>query len=166
MTETPSPNTPQISPPVVESTRRSMSAEESRAELKQAITGSNQVLARANTVLALFPDMMIIDRAKVTITKRSFFRAAEVMSMRIEDVLNITCSVGPLLGTVSVTSRVMNVDQITHIGKFWRDDAKRLKRVGQGYVIALQRSIDCSALETSELATMLEQLGADNHPDT
>jgi hypothetical protein len=60
----------------------------------------------------------------------------------------------------------MNVDQITHIGKFWRDDAKRLKRVGQGYVIALQRSIDCSALETSELATMLEQLGADNHPDT
>jgi hypothetical protein len=156
----------QFSPPVVDSSPRSMSADETREELQHAIEGSNQVLMRATTVLSLFPDTMIIDRAKITITKRSFFRMAEVMSMRIEDVLNITCSVGPFLGTVSVTSRVMNTDQITHIGKFWRDDAKRLKRIGQGYVIALQRNIDCSALETKELAEMLEKLGADNHPSS
>jgi hypothetical protein len=159
-----SSSAPQVSPPVIDANRRSMTAEESRAELKQAITGSNQVLARADTVLTMFPDSMIIDRAKITITKRSFFRAAEVMSMRIEDVLNITCSVGPVLGTVSVTSRVMNEDQVSHIGKFRRAEAKRLKRIGQGYVIALQRNIDCSALDTKELAAMLEQLGADNHP--
>ena len=157
--------TPQVSPPAGESSSRSMSAEETKQELEEAIRGSNEVLASATTVLALFPDTMIVDRAKVTIIKRNFYRMADIMSMRIEDVLNATCTVGPFLGTVSVTSRVLNEDQTSTIGRFWRADAKRLKRVIQGYVIALQRNIDCSSLETKELAEMLEKLGADNHPN-
>ncbi len=160
----PSP-APRFSPPAVEQSTRSMTAEESKQELQDAIKGSNQVLARASTILSLFPDTMIVDRAKVTVTKRSFFRMADIMSMRIEDVLNATCTVGPVFGTVSITSRVLNDDQTTHIGRFWRADAKQLKRIIQGYVIALQRNIDCSNLDTKELAGMLEQLGADNHPD-
>ena len=158
-----SPSMPQYSPPVSESMPRSTSAEETRHELKQAIEGSNQVLASAHTVLALFSDTVIIDRAKVTVTKRQFFRTAEVMSVRIEDVLNATCTVGPFFGTVGIVSRVMNENQTTAIGRFWRSDAKRLKRVLQGYIIALQRNIDCSSLGTGELASMLEELGADNH---
>jgi len=157
--------TPQVSPPAGESSSRNMSAEETKQELEEAIRGSNEVLASATTVLALFPDTMIVDRAKVTIIKRNFYRMADIMSMRIEDVLNATCTVGPFLGTVSVTSRVLNEDQTSTIGRFWRADAKRLKRVIQGYVIALQRNIDCSSLETKELAEMLEKLGADNHPN-
>jgi len=164
MAEEQQPNTnPQISPPASEESARQMTAEESKEELRQAIKGSNQILAQASTVLQLFPDTMTVDRAKLTITKRTFFRMADVMSMRIEDVLNATCTVGPFLGTVTITSRVMNQDQTSTIGPFWRSEAKRLKRVIQGYVIALQRQIDCSALGTKELARMLEQLGADNH---
>jgi NAD-dependent oxidoreductase involved in siderophore biosynthesis len=107
---------------------------------------------------------MTIDRAKITVTKRSFFRTAEVMSIRIEDVLNVACSVGLLFGSITLISRVMNSDQTVSVGHFWRHDAQRLKWIGQGYVIALQRNIDCSALEAGELAAMLEKLGADNHP--
>jgi len=167
MTEQDTPSlTPQTSPPATEESTRSMTAEESKQELQQAIEGSNDVLARASTILSLFPDTMTVDRAKVTVTKRSFYRMADIMSMRIEDVLNATCTVGPLFGTVSITSRVLNDDQTTHIGRFWRADAKRLKRVIQGYVIALQRNIDCSKLEAGELSRMLEQLGADNHPSS
>ena len=141
MTEQDTPSlTPQTSPPATEESTRSMTAEESKQELQQAIEGSNDVLARASTILSLFPDTMTVDRAKVTVTKRSFYRMADIMSMRIEDVLNATCTVGPLFGTVSITSRVLNDDQTTHIGRFWRADAKRLKRVIQGYVIALQRT--------------------------
>ena len=158
--------TPQASPPVSQPAARNMTPEEAKKELSQAIEGSNDILSSATTVLSPFPDTMIIDRAKVTITKRTFFRTAQVMSIRIEDVLNAATSVGPFLGTVTVVSRVMNTDQpAVHIGPFWRADAKRLKRVLQGYVIALQRGIDCSALQSSELTKMLEQLGADNHPD-
>jgi len=154
---------PQVSPPASEPNVRNMTAEESRQELQEVIEGSNQVLFKASTVLAIFPDTMTVDRAKVTITKREFFRTADVMSMRIEDVLNATCTVGPVFGSVSIVSRVMNSDQTSTIGRFWRADAKRLKRIVQGYVIALQRSIDCSKLGTAELALMLERLGADNH---
>jgi hypothetical protein len=157
----------QLSPPSSksDSDESPNSPEETRKELQQAIEGSNQVLASANTVLAVFPDTMIVDRAKVTIIKRQFFRMAEIMSIRVEDILNATSTVGPFLGTVSIVSRVMNEDQTAHIGKFWRSDAKRLKRIIQGYVIALERNIDCNQLETDELSEMLEKLGADNHPD-
>ena len=165
MAEDYTPPVPQYSPPTAEGPSREMTAEESRHELQQAIRGSNQILTSAHTTLTLFPDTMIIDRAKVTVTKRQFYRMAEVMSVRIEDVLNATCTVGPVLGTVSIVSRVMSNEQITTIGRFWRSDAIRLKRVLQGYVIALQRRIDCSNLGTRELAGMLEKLGADDHPD-
>jgi len=154
---------PQVSPPVQNEEPRTMTAQESRQELHQAIRGSNQILAYAKTVLTIFPDTMTVDRAKVTITKRNFYRMADVMSMRIEDVLNATCTVGPVFGTVTLVSRVMNDSQTYTIGRFWRSDAKRLKRILQGYVIALQRKIDCSKLETRELSVMLERLGADNH---
>ena len=158
------PDLYQVSPPAQDPSQRTLTAEKSRAELQEAIQGSNQVLASATTVLAVFPDSLVVDRAKVTVIKRQFFRMAEVMSIRVEDVLNATSTVGPFLGTVSITSRVLNDEQTAHIGKFWRADAKRLKRVIQGYVIALERGIDCSQLGTQELSVMLEKLGADNHP--
>jgi len=161
-----SANIPQVSPPALTGAPRSMTAEESRQELREAIQGSQEVLYSASTILSLLPDTITVDRAKVTIARRTFYRTADVMSMRIEDVLNATCSVGPLFGTVTIVSRVMNSDQTSTVGRFWRADAKRLKRIIQGYIIALQRNIDCSSLGTTELAAILEKLGADNHPTT
>lgn len=137
--------------------------EESKKELLQAIEGSTDVLATATTTLTFFPDTLTLDRAKVTVAKRTFFRAAEVVSMRIEDILNVTATVGPLFGTVKVISRVLNPEKPYVIGKFWREDAIRLKRIIQGYVIALQRQIDCSVMPTRELTLMLDKLGEDEH---
>ena len=158
------PTTHQFSPPASESSTKSLTSEESKQELKDAIKGSNEVLATATTTLTLFPDTLTVDRAKLTIAKRSFFRTAEIMSMRIEDILNVTTTVGPLFGNIKIISRVMNRDQDATVGRFWRKDAQRLKRITQGYVIALQRNIDCSSLGTRELASMLDKLGQDDHP--
>lgn len=142
---------------------RQATHEESKKELLQAIEGSADILATATTTLTLFPDTLTLDRAKVTVTKRTFFQAAEVVSMRIEDILNVTATVGPLFGTVKVVSRVLNPEKPYVIGKFWREDAVRLKRIIQGYVIALQRRIDCSVMPTQELVGMLDKLGEDEH---
>ena len=159
------PNTtPQFSPPVTDTGARTMTPQESKQELRDAIKGSNQVLVTATTALALFSDTFTVDRAKLTITKRTFFRSAEVMSIRIEDILNVTATVGPFFGTVQIVSRVVNNQQSSTVGPFWRSDALRVKRITQGYIIALQRGIDCSALDTHELATMLDKLGQDDHP--
>lgn len=158
------PSPLQVSPPAQgESGSERASTQQTERELLQAIRGSNQVLASATTVFNLFPDTFTVDRAKLTVTKRRFFSMAEVMSMRIEDVLNVTTTVGPLFGSVKVVSRVLNTEKPYTIGKFWREDAIRLKRITQGYVIALQRNINCSSLPTQELIDMLDKLGEDDH---
>ena len=155
--------TPQTLPSVQQSQPQVSTPAESKQELREAIKGSGQVLATATTVLTPFPDTLTVDRAKLTVTRRSFFSVAEVMSMRIEDVLNITATVGPFFGSVKVISRVMNAEKPYVVGRFWRKDAVRLKRITQGYIIALQRNIDCSSLPTHELAMMLDKLGKDDH---
>lgn len=144
---------------------KKLSRDESMAALNQVIKGSEEVLGQASTVpiLTLFPDTYTLDRTKVTITKRWFFRIADVVSMRVEDILHVNCSVGPFFGSVKIVSRVANNEQTYEIGPLWRNDAERLKRITHGYVIAMQRRIDTSSLKQKELTEMLDRLGWDDH---
>lgn len=141
------------------------SAAETKQALKEVIGESEEVIVSISgvPVLDLFPDSLAIDRAKLTITKRAFFRMAEIISIRIEDVLNITSSVGPFFASVTVVARIMGADQITTVNKLWRDDASRFKRIGQGYIIARQQGIDCTNLPLDELRKLLDKLGQDEH---
>ncbi|MDO8335690.1 MAG: hypothetical protein Q7T74_02810 [Candidatus Saccharibacteria bacterium] len=132
-------------------------------KLNKIVAKSNEVLATATAVFPfdLFPDTVTLDRTKVTITKRSFFWSAEVISIRIEDILNVTTGVGPFFGSLTVASRVMSsVDHFT-INYFWRKDAIRLKHIIQGYVIAHHNNIDITNLSKRELTTTLTELGHD-----
>lgn len=153
----------QISPPVQKEETKAASPQESKQELNEAIKGSGQVLTQATTALMLFPDTLTLDRAKLTITRRAFFSSSEVMSIRVEDILNAMVTIGPIFGSIKIVSRVMNAEKPYTINRFWRNDAVHLKRIIQGYVIALQRHIDCSALPTTELVTLLDKLGEDDH---
>lgn len=141
------------------------SPSQTKQELQQAIQGAHEVLCTATTLFpfTLFQDTITLDRAKLTVTRRTFVGMAEVMSIRIEDILNVTATIGPILGGVKIVSRVFNVEKPYEINRFKRQDALLIKRVTQGYVIALQRNIDCSSLPVHELAAMLEQLGTDAH---
>ncbi len=144
---------------------RPLNHDESRAELSRAIHDSEEVMAEATTLFpfSLFPDSLTLDRTKVTITKRAFFQMAETQSFRVEDILSASCTVGPFLGSVMIISRVMNKEQEISIGPFWRSEAEHMKRIVHGYVIAKQRGIDTSELETSELTEMLSRLGQNYH---
>lgn len=135
--------------------------DDSAIELTQTISRSHEILAQATTVFpfTLFPDTVTLDRAKLTISHREFFAVAEVMSIRIEDILNVTADVGPFFGSLKVFTRFFNVDKPYTISFLRRSDALRIKRILQGYIIALQKNIDCSSLPTKELATMLDDLG-------
>lgn len=138
---------------------------EAENELKQAIQGSKEVLGSATTVFpfTFFPDTVTVDRTKVTVTHRSFLRVAEIVSIRIEDILNVAASVGPLFGSLHITARIFSPDKPYEINFLWREDALRLKRIMQGYVIAMQKKIDVSPLDTKELTDMLDELGKDDH---
>lgn len=131
--------------------------------LKQSVLQSHEVLCDVQTVFpfTLFPDSIMMDRTKVTITKRSFFWSSEVISIQIEDVLNVSSSVGPFFGSLTLASRVMStVDHFT-VTKFWRADAVELKRMIQGHLIAKQNKIDTACLELEELVETIRELGTD-----
>jgi hypothetical protein len=139
-----------------------------KQELKDAIEESSDVLYSATTVFpfTLFPDTVTVDRTKITVCHRSGFRIADIMSMRIEDILHVSATSGPFFGSIHVSNRVFNnkSDQQYDVNYFWRDDAYKLKHIINGYMIALQKEIDCSSLPTEELAEMLEKLGEDELP--
>jgi hypothetical protein len=133
----------------------------SGAELTRAVNRSHEILFSASTAFpfTLFPDTVTVDREKLTLTKRLFFRVAESMSIRIEDILNVTADVGPFFGSVKISTRFFDPHKPYTVNYFWRQDAIRLKRIIQGYIIAIQEKIDCSALSAKELANMLNNLG-------
>ena len=141
---------------------------DSTQRLKDIVKQSHEVLTSANTVfpIAMFPDTVLVDRTKVTITRRNFFWSQDVMSIRIEDVLNVSASVGPLFGSLTIVSRVMSTVDHFEINYFWRSDAAHLKHVIQGYVIAQHNKIDTAHLSKEELVNTLEELGHDSNLST
>ncbi len=141
--------------------RKHKAMDESALELAQTINSSHEILVTATTVFpfTLFPDTVTLDRAKLTIAHREFFWTSEVMSIRIEDILNVTADVGPFFGSLKIFTRFFSTDKPYTVSFLHRRDALKIKRILQGYVIALQKNIDCSTLPTPELANMLDDLG-------
>lgn len=139
-----------------------LEAEVAQEQLTQAIVAARKPLAKAVTVFpfTLFPDTIIVDRAKITITHRIFFWTAEVVSIRVEDVLNVMADVGPFFGSVKIVTRFFSSEKPYAVDYLWRSDALRIKRILQGYVIATQKEIDCSNLDTWRLSKLLEELGS------
>ncbi|HMH69887.1 MAG TPA: hypothetical protein VK502_00660, partial [Candidatus Saccharimonadales bacterium] len=82
--------------------------------------------------------------------------------IRIEDVLNVGCGVGPLFGSITISSRVMNSVDHFEINFLWRNEAMYLKDIIQGYMIAKHNKIDTSQLAKDEMIETLTELGHDS----
>lgn len=132
--------------------------------LRQVISQSKEVIARVRTIfpLSMFPDDIILDRTKVTIIQRNFFWSSNVLSVRIEDILNVKCSIGPLFGAVTISIRVMNSVDHFEVGHLWRRDAMEIKRLIQGYMFAKHSNVNLDNMSVSEVVKTLEDIGEDS----
>ena len=141
--------------------RKAPAKQKAEEELVQAIGDSHDVLVRAKTVfpLTLIQDTITVDRTKLTIARRDLFKVAEVISIRIEDILNITANVGPFFGSISIATRFFDPGKPYTLDHLWRADALKIKRIVQGYMIARREGVDSSALSSRELADDLDKLG-------
>ncbi len=129
-------------------------------DLKQVVAHSHEVISSAKTVLPfLFPHEIILDRTKVTIIKHAFIWSSDVISIRVEDILNVSASVGPMFGSVTLASRVMSTVDHFEVDRFWRSDATRIARVIEGYLIARQNGVSTDHLSCQELAETLYDIG-------
>jgi hypothetical protein len=135
-------------------------ADEDPEKLLDITTNAHDILFEAHTVFpfTLFPDTVTVDREKVTIANRSFFRVAVINSTPIADIQSVEVDVGPFFGTVKTTSKYfMNNPREVHF--LWREDAVKMQRLLQGYIIAHQREVDCNSMDKEQLVILLNDLG-------
>jgi len=133
-----------------------------RAALVEMVSKCHDVLFDTKTVFPFdpFPDTVTLDREKVAITYRSFFFVAKVISIPIRDLLNVQANVGPFFGTLNMSSRYFATTPCT-INFLKRDDALRLQRLLQGYIICEEQNIETSNIDKDQLVVMLNDLGSD-----
>jgi hypothetical protein len=134
-------------------------------EFDEAVKQSNEVLAEATTVFpfTLFPDTLTVDRTKLTITQRTFFMSSKVMTIHIEDVLNLSVQVGPLFGSLTIALKGLTSEDHISMNYFWRKDAIHLKHIIQGHTIARRDKLDYKSMDRKKLVETLMQLGKDSN---
>ncbi len=130
------------------------------AKLIDLTQKAQEVLFQANTVFPfiLFPDTITLDREKLTIANRLFFRMAKITSVPIADILSVEADVGPFFGSVHMTSRYFFTNARS-VKFLTRGDAVKLQRLLQGYIIAHERKVDCTSINTEHLRILLNDLG-------
>lgn len=137
-------------------------ADDGLEDMKKVAARSHEVIDGAKTIFpfTLVPDSLVLDRTKITIIKRTLF-SEDIISIRIEDVLNVGVHTGIFFGSLTIASRVMNSTDHFQINFLWVSDAHRLKKLIQGYVIAQHNNINVADLPKGELVRMLNELGED-----
>lgn len=130
-------------------------------DLIKAVKKSQEVIYKTTTVFPLtpFPDTITIDREKVTIANRYFFRVAKLTSSPIDHIQNVECNIGPFFGSVQITSRFFfkNIRQLKYL---WREDAEKIQKILQGFTIVSQKEIDVIDIPREQLLNMLLELGS------
>lgn len=151
-----------------------------RDKLYDAAIKGQEVLFKAETVFPfiLFPDTIALDREKLTIIHRQFFRMAQITAIRIKDILNAEVDIGPFFGSLRVVTRYYSGPDSQFAGSdsierhrkpatmnfLWRSDAIKLHSMLQGYIIATQKEIDCAEISKDELVSLLNNLGQSVSP--
>jgi hypothetical protein len=121
---------------------------------------AQDILFTADTVFpfTLFPDTITLDREKLTVVQRFFFRVAKVITVPITSMISADANVGPFFGSVHMTSKYF-IDNTHTVNFLWRHDAEEVHRLMQGFIIAQEKNIDVSDIDMQDLRALLRDLG-------
>jgi hypothetical protein len=126
--------------------------------------GSRDNLFVAKTVFpfVLFTDTLKIDRQKITIVHNDFLWKSQTVSTEIKNIMNVEADVGPLFGSITVTSKhfLNNIQTIKYLK---RNDVATAQRLLQGFMIAQRAKIDTDNIEREQMIILLNGLGQENH---
>jgi hypothetical protein len=132
-------------------------------KLTNLAEGSRDNLFVAKTVFpfVLFADTVKIDRQKITIVHNDFFWKSQTVSTEIKNIMNIEADVGPLFGSITITSKhfLNNTQTIKYLK---RSDVATVQRLLQGFMIAQRANISTDNIDTRQLLGLLNELGQEN----
>ncbi|HSX20143.1 MAG TPA: hypothetical protein VLG38_03350 [Gammaproteobacteria bacterium] len=152
---------------VINATTTNVSVIEPDTETEKLISltkGSQENLFIAKTVFpfVLFTDTLKIDRQKLTIVHNDMLRMSQTGSIELRNIMNIQADVGPLFGSITVTSK--HFQNNTQTIKFLRKkDVATAKCLLQGFMIAHRAKIRIDDIEQEQLLALLSELGQENH---
>jgi hypothetical protein len=128
--------------------------------LHDAALKSTDILFKTDTVFpfTLFPDTITIDREKLSIAYRLFFRIANISTTPLDDIESVDVSLGPFFGSLRITSKFF-VNNIRTVNFLSRDDAVMIQRILHGHKLTKEKDVDCSKVATKDLVPMLLELG-------
>jgi hypothetical protein len=160
------PDTPQQPLPEAATTQQGRSETSDKQKLEDAVEESRSLLVTTKSVFpfTLFPDVITIDRHKLTIVYRTFLGVEQTVSVPIENIKNIQADIGPFLGSLTITSDhfINNTQTVNYLR---RDDAKKIQKLVQGAMVAIKEKINISKIDTEELNKLLSELG-EGHIDS
>lgn len=118
--------------------------------------------ARTVSLMILFSDTLKIDMQKLTVVHNEFFRTSHTASIQLQDIMNVQSDLGPLFGSMTITSKhYLNNTQTLKYLK--RKDVIKAQRLIQGFMIAHRANIDTENIDTEKLILLLNELGQENH---
>jgi hypothetical protein len=129
-------------------------------KLLKAATQAGEILYTAESVFpfTLFPDTITVEREKLSISYRVFFKVAKVISTPLDDLESVDANVGPFFGSLKITSRFF-VNNTRFVKFLRREDATKIQSLLQGYKLAKEKDIDMGEISKDELVMMLCKLG-------
>jgi hypothetical protein len=143
--------------------RLKISRQKHTASLVELVGGAEDNLLSVRTVFpfVLIADTLKIDRQKLTVVHNTLFGASQTVSIRLKDLRNVEADIGPLFGSITLTSQhFLNNTQTIKFLK--RKDITEAQRLLQGFMIAHDAQIDTDNIEHDELKSLLNKLGQEN----
>jgi hypothetical protein len=137
-----------------------MEPDEIHEKLIDVTEKAHDILFTADTIFpfTLFPDTITLDREKLTVIQRFFFRVAKVITVPVTSMISADANVGPFFGSVHMTSKYF-IDNTHHVNFLRRNDAEEFHRMLQGFIIANEKEIDVSEIDKEDLKILLHDLG-------
>lgn len=136
--------------------------ETQRLERLTEESSDNLFMAKTIFPFVLFADTIKIDRQKITIVHNDFLWQSKTVSTEIKNIMNIEADMGPLFGSITITSKhFLNNTQTIKCLK--RRDVIMAQRLLQGFMIAQRAAIDTDGINKPQLLTLLNDLGQENH---
>lgn len=108
-----------------------------------------------------FPCILTLDREKITISDYLFFFTREVENILIKDIVSITTVEDLFFANFSIISG-LRLNKQYSMSFFWKDDARKLRRICEGLRIALKEEVDVLKVDNSSLVNRLEEIGTAN----
>lgn len=149
-----------------EESREKHTADEAVHKLEGRVQKTQNVLCRASAVwpLDLFPDVITIDRKKLTIEHKSFWGVKQTVSVRHSDITNVQAHVGPFFGSLIITSEHF-INNIQKINYLQRSDVMKIQRLIQGMIIVHKEEVEMNSIDDKKLLELLNELGESENPD-